>query len=68
MGHLTDEDFEPQRVAPQIPLGKPRRNGHRAGLLLDPHVSKEEIATAVTSPCARAPTAPTAAPARCPAR
>lgn len=48
MPELTDDDFKPRRVEPQIPLGKPRRGGHRAGLLIDPHVSKEQIASAVT--------------------
>lgn len=43
-----EDDFEPVRVEPQIPLGKPRQSKRQARLELDPNVSKEQIAKAVT--------------------
>lgn len=48
MPRLEDDDFKPIRVEPNIPVGKPRRGNRQARLAMDPNVSKEQVARAVT--------------------
>lgn len=48
MPRLEDDDFKVQRAEPQLPMPKRRRGNRQDRLALDPNVSKEQVAKAVT--------------------